>query len=549
MQFLPDVYVTCEVCEGARYNREALDITYKGKTIADVLAMTVEEAHVFFQNIPSIERKLGTLVDVGLGYIRLGQPATTLSGGEAQRIKLAAELSKRATGKTVYILDEPTTGLHFADTRKLIQVLQRLADAGNTVIVIEHNLDVIKSADWLIDLGPEGGDAGGELIAEGTPEDVANQPASYTGQYLQRVLNPDTRRPRPSSNGRTRASSATQDWEPWQQPARAAEQGPRDCVTHIEGLRGNHGTCNSSIRGPRSGRPRDFVTHMEGQATVAPATRRFEDRGAVVTGGATGIGGAIAERLASEGASVLIADINAQGAQERAARIQDAGGIAAACTTNVGELDQVQAMIQAAVDRWGRLDIIVNNAYPALEAMTGGAEDVPPDVYDRAMAVLVKASYLSAKFGVPHLRSAGGGSIVNISSIHGLLVAPGALVYETGKAALIAATRQMAVEYGRDGIRVNAIAPGHIVTEGIQAGLWDQNPSGLKFLEAQYPVGRCGRPADIAAAVAFLCSEDASFITGHTLVVDGGHSLQIQENFGVAQAQYIKDHPHTQLPY
>ena len=163
-------------------------------------------------------------------------------------------------------------------------------------------------------------------------------------------------------------------------------------------------------------------------------------------------------------------------------------------------------MIQAAVDRWGRLDIIVNNAYPAMEAMTGGAEDVPPDVYDRAMAVLVKASYLSAKFGVPHLRSAGGGSIVNISSIHGLLVAPGALVYETGKAALIAATRQMAVEYGRDGIRINAIAPGHIVTEGIQAGLWDQNPSGLKFLEAQYPVGRCGRPADIAAAVAFLCS-------------------------------------------
>ncbi|MDE2868834.1 MAG: excinuclease ABC subunit UvrA, partial [Chloroflexota bacterium] len=203
MQFLPDVYVTCEVCEGARYNREALDITYKGKTIADVLHMTVEDAHDFFRNIPSIERKLGTLVDVGLGYIRLGQPATTLSGGEAQRIKLASELSKRATGKTVYILDEPTTGLHFADTRKLIQVLQRLADAGNTVIVIEHNLDVIKSADWIIDLGPEGGDAGGELIAEGTPEDVADQPASYTGQYLQRVLDSASRQPRPASNGRT----------------------------------------------------------------------------------------------------------------------------------------------------------------------------------------------------------------------------------------------------------------------------------------------------------------------------------------------------------
>ena len=282
---------------------------------------------------------------------------------------------------------------------------------------------------------------------------------------------------------------------------------------------------------------------------MAAATPRFQGLAAVVTGGATGIGGAIAERLAAEGASVLIADINAKGGADRAARIQNAGGTAAACATNVGELDQVQAMIQNAVDRWGRLDIIVNNAYPAMEAMTGGAEDVPPDVYDRAMAILVKASYLSAKFGVPHLRSAGGGSIVNISSIHGLLVAPGALVYETGKAALIAATRQMAVEYGRDGIRVNAIAPGHIVTENIQANLWDQNPSGLEFFEAQYPVGRCGRPEDIAAAVAFLCSQDASFVTGHTLVVDGGHSLQIQENFGVAQARYIQDQPDTKLPY
>ena len=282
---------------------------------------------------------------------------------------------------------------------------------------------------------------------------------------------------------------------------------------------------------------------------MAAQSRRFEDCGAVVTGGATGIGGAIAERLAAEGASVLIADINAEAAATRAARIKAAGGTAAACTTDVGQEEQVRAMIESAVDRWHRLDIIVNNAYPAMEAVTGGAEDVPPDAYDRAMAVLVKASYLSARFGVPHLRRGGGGSIVNISSIHGLLVAPGALVYETGKAALIAATRQMAVEYGRDGIRVNAIAPGHIVTENIQAGIWDANPSGLEFFKAQYPVGRCGRPADIAAGVAFLCSQDASFITGHTLVVDGGHSLQIQENFGVAQAQYIKDHPNTQLPY
>ena len=190
MQFLPDVYVTCEVCDGSRYNREALDILYRGRTIADVLDMTVEEAHKFFGNIPVVERRLGTLVDVGLGYIRLGQPATTLSGGEAQRIKLASELSKRATGKTVYILDEPTTGLHFSDVRRLIDVLQRLVDSGNTVIVIEHNLDVIKSADWLIDLGPEGGDAGGEVVAVGTPEQVAVEPESYTGQYLKRVLAP-----------------------------------------------------------------------------------------------------------------------------------------------------------------------------------------------------------------------------------------------------------------------------------------------------------------------------------------------------------------------
>jgi excinuclease ABC subunit A len=189
MQFLPDVYVPCEVCKGRRYNREALEIHYKGKSIADVLEMTVTEGLDFFQSVPAIRNKLQTLHDVGLGYIRLGQPATTLSGGEAQRIKLATELSKRATGRTLYILDEPTTGLHFADVERLLHVLQRLVDAGNTVLVIEHNLDVIKSADWLIDLGPEGGDAGGSVIAEGTPEDVAANHGSYTGQYLKRVLN------------------------------------------------------------------------------------------------------------------------------------------------------------------------------------------------------------------------------------------------------------------------------------------------------------------------------------------------------------------------
>ncbi len=188
MQFLPDVYVPCEVCHGKRYNREALEIRYKGANIADVLDMTVDEALAFFQNIPAIKSKLETLHDVGLGYIRLGQPATTLSGGEAQRVKLAKELSRRATGRTLYILDEPTVGLHMADVERLLQVLGRLVDAGNTVVVIEHNLDVIKSADWIIDLGPEGGDEGGWIVAEGTPEDVAANERSYTGQFLRQVL-------------------------------------------------------------------------------------------------------------------------------------------------------------------------------------------------------------------------------------------------------------------------------------------------------------------------------------------------------------------------
>ncbi|GER88553.1 UvrABC system protein A [Dictyobacter vulcani] len=188
MNFLPDVYVPCEVCQGKRYNREALEIHYKGKTISDVLDMTVEEALDFFSNVPSIQNKMKTLYDVGLGYMRLGQPATTLSGGEAQRVKLATELSRRATGRTMYILDEPTTGLHFADVDRLLDVLQRLVDAGNSIVVIEHNLDVIKSADWLIDLGPEGGDGGGTIVAEGTPEAVAENRKSYTGHFLKRTL-------------------------------------------------------------------------------------------------------------------------------------------------------------------------------------------------------------------------------------------------------------------------------------------------------------------------------------------------------------------------
>ena len=188
MHFLPDVYVPCEVCKGHRYNRETLEVKYKGKSIYDVLEMTVEEGLAFFRDLPRLARKLQTLYDVGLGYVKIGQPATTLSGGEAQRVKLATELSRRPTGKTIYILDEPTTGLHIADVHKLIEVLQKLVDTGNTVVVIEHNLDVIKTADHIIDLGPEGGNRGGLIVAEGTPEDVAKVEGSYTGQYLKGLL-------------------------------------------------------------------------------------------------------------------------------------------------------------------------------------------------------------------------------------------------------------------------------------------------------------------------------------------------------------------------
>ncbi len=188
MHFLPDVYVTCDVCHGKRYNRETLDVTFKGKSIADVLDMTVEEGVDFFSAVPAVRDKLETLKQVGLGYIHIGQQATTLSGGEAQRIKLAKELSRKATGKTLYILDEPTTGLHFHDVAKLLEVLHELVEQGNTVVVIEHNLEVIKTADWVLDLGPEGGDGGGELVAAGTPEDIVAEPRSYTGQFLKELL-------------------------------------------------------------------------------------------------------------------------------------------------------------------------------------------------------------------------------------------------------------------------------------------------------------------------------------------------------------------------
>ena len=194
MHFLPDVYVPCEVCHGKRYNRETLEVHYKGKSIADVLDMTVEEALTFFENVPRVRAKIQTLYDVGLSYIKLGQPSTTLSGGEAQRVKLATELSKRSTGKTIYILDEPTTGLHFADVHKLVTILQKLVEGGNSVLVIEHNLDVIKTADYIIDLGPEGGDQGGQVIACGTPEEVAEVEGSYTGQFLKRLMKREQQR-------------------------------------------------------------------------------------------------------------------------------------------------------------------------------------------------------------------------------------------------------------------------------------------------------------------------------------------------------------------
>ena len=208
MNFLPDVYVPCEVCHGARYNRETLEVHFKGKTIADVLDMPIEEAAEFFAAVPAIARHMTTLNDVGLGYVRLGQPAPTLSGGEAQRVKLASELQKRSTGRTIYVLDEPTTGLHFEDIRKLLGVLQGLVDKGNTVIVIEHNLDVIKNADWIVDLGPEGGSGGGRVVAEGTPEDVAERTDSHTGLFLKPILERTARTATPRKRTTTKKAAA-----------------------------------------------------------------------------------------------------------------------------------------------------------------------------------------------------------------------------------------------------------------------------------------------------------------------------------------------------
>jgi NAD(P)-dependent dehydrogenase (short-subunit alcohol dehydrogenase family) len=273
---------------------------------------------------------------------------------------------------------------------------------------------------------------------------------------------------------------------------------------------------------------------------------RLPGQTAIVTGGGQGIGGATARRLAEEGASVLVVDLDRRVGEQNVETIRATGGTAEFFQADVGEHEPVRAMVERALARWGRLDILVNNAYQPPER--GGAVEVSEQAWDRGMAVLVKALFLATKYAVPAMERGGGGSIVNLASVHGLLGAPGHLTYETGKAAVIGLTRQLATQYGPSGIRVNAICPGHILTER-QIERWDQNPSGLRFFEQQYPLRRCGRPVDIANAAVFLCSDEASFITGHTMVVDGGLTVQLQENLGVHLAHYIQEHPETRLPY
>ncbi len=276
---------------------------------------------------------------------------------------------------------------------------------------------------------------------------------------------------------------------------------------------------------------------------------RLTGRAAVVTGGALGIGGATARRLAEEGARVLIADVEMDAASANVDAIAQAGGSATAMRADVSRASDIEAMIGRAVRELGRLDILVNNAVSS--ALWGGdneIEDISESDFDAGMGILVKAHFLAAKGAAAHMRAAGGGSIVNISSVHGMFGAPGALIYETGKHAVIGITRQLCTELGPSGIRVNAICPGHIVTERGRE-TWDGNPSGLKFFEDQYPIRRVGRPLDIANAVVFLCSDEASFITGHALVVDGGLTAQLQENLAVRQARYIQRNPNTRLPY
>jgi NAD(P)-dependent dehydrogenase (short-subunit alcohol dehydrogenase family) len=277
---------------------------------------------------------------------------------------------------------------------------------------------------------------------------------------------------------------------------------------------------------------------------------RLAGQVAIVTGGAQGIGGATARRLAEEGASVLIADVDGETAETNAASIRGAGGDAATILADVGKHADIRAMVDAAVARWGKLNILVNNAYNPIAGDDGGsAVTVSEEAWDRGLAVLTKSVYLGAKYAVPAMQRSGGGSIVSMSSVHGLLMAPNSLIYETGKMAVIAMTRQMAIDFGPLGVRVNAICPGHIVTERVQAAYWTKNPDGLRFFDQQYPVRRTGRPVDIANAVVFLCSDEASFITGQALAVDGGLSIQLQENLGFRLAHFARENPDLELPY
>jgi NAD(P)-dependent dehydrogenase (short-subunit alcohol dehydrogenase family) len=278
--------------------------------------------------------------------------------------------------------------------------------------------------------------------------------------------------------------------------------------------------------------------------------QRFDGQVAIVTGGALGIGGATARRLASEGARVLIADINDDAASANAKRIEASGGTAHASHVDVSNSADIGRMIEEAVQLWDRLDILVQNAFSVIggeSRIHGSAEQVEEADWDWGLNILAKALYLGTKHAVPHMRASGGGSIVNLASVHSVLQETEMLVYEAGKAAVVGMTRQMANDFGPDNIRVNAIGPGHIVSEGL-AEMWKDDPEGLAFFADQYPLRRTGTPDDIAGAIAFLCSKDASFITGHTLMVDGGLTVQLQEKFGLRQAKYAREHPDTKLP-
>ena len=277
-------------------------------------------------------------------------------------------------------------------------------------------------------------------------------------------------------------------------------------------------------------------------------TKKFEGKVCIVTGGGQGIGGGIARKFAQQGSKVMIADINDSVAKQNKNTIESLGGIAQTVHTDVSKSKDIENMVNTTISEWGRIDFLIQNAFGVSDDSTGGsAMEVTEKAWDSGISVLTKALFLGAKFAGKHLIETKG-SIINISSVHGFMVAPKSLVYEAGKSAVIGMTRQMACDFGPEGVRVNCICPGHIVTENIQEQ-WNENPSGLKFFDQQYPVRRTGTPEDIANAVSFLCSEDASFITGHSLVVDGGLTIQIQENLGISLAKYAIENPDTEFPF